>query len=138
MLKKTVIEQIEIKPETGHVLLRLHKRLMDGDAVVSSGNHRVALEPDTDIDACADAVNNHLLQMGEAPVSAYEWEQVKEYAALARTPAIMKAWKKQQEARIAQQKIEAKMREEAAAKAQAQEQARIDTAVKASLKKAKA
>lgn len=135
MIKKTVIEQIEIQPETGHVSVRLHKRLMDGDTVVASGNHRAMLEPDTDIGACADAVNNHLLRMGEAPVAASEWEQVKKYAALARTPAILKVWKKQKEARLAQEKIDAKMREEGAAEAQAQEQARIDAAVKAALKK---
>lgn len=128
-MKKTVIEQIEIKPETGFVFIRMQKRLMDGDRIIGSEYHRTALEPDSDVDVQAKAVNDHLVLLGEEPVPLEEWDAVKACAKIARTPAIMKAWNKQKEARLAEEKIRQKKARDDAAQ--------LDRAVAAAVERSK-
>lgn len=139
-MKKTIIKDLHADLETGIIHILLHKRALDEQGnVIAQGNHRMMIYPDTDIDAMAAAINDHLASgqvpinnevSGKAvPVALAEWEAVRAHAKVAHTPAIMKAWNKQKEARLAEEKIRHKAAKDDAEK--------LDSAVAAALQKAK-
>lgn len=79
LTKVTVVEQLEIK-EDGTIQIRMEKRVMDGENIVSRQYHRTAVERDGDIDSLMDLVNTHLEAMGEERVSAGEITRIKAIA----------------------------------------------------------
>lgn len=81
--RRTVIDQIEIRPQEGTVQLRLAKQILDGDQVISQQWHRTAFDASADVDGQLAVVNAHLEKMGEATVA--EWQSVKDHVALTRT-----------------------------------------------------
>lgn len=103
--RKTVVEQIEVKPETGHLQVRFVKLLIEDGAEIHRGYHRIVLEPDMDLTEAARLVNASLAQLGEAAVEDFHWERVKRHADLARTPEVVEKWTQQKEARLAEEKI---------------------------------
>lgn len=82
LFRRTVIDQIEVRPQEGVVQLRLAKQIVDGDKVIAQEWHRTSFPPDADVDAQMAAVNAHLAQMGEEPVT--DWSTLTRYIELAR------------------------------------------------------
>ena len=78
MLKRTVIDQIEITRD-GTIQLRMAKAVVDDDGtVLSSGWHRTIVPPDGDVDLQMQAVNSHLVMgLGYPAVAAADIERVK-------------------------------------------------------------
>jgi hypothetical protein len=152
-MHKTIIKHLNIDLETGDIHVLLHKRAHDeAGNVVVQGNHRTVIHPGTDIDETAKGLNNHLASgqvpidhasgatAKAAPVDLAEWEAVKQHAALARTPAVMKHWHDQEAARLAQQKIadeitakQAEIAARQAAEAEARRRVEFDAAVAAAI-----
>lgn len=103
-MNKTIIKDLHVDLETGNIQVLLHKRVLDDEGnVIAQGNHRTVIHPDTDIDATAKAINDHLAS-GRVPVNSetgggravpidlHEWEAVRAHAGLVHTPAIKKQW----------------------------------------------
>ena len=80
--KRTKVNQIEIT-ESGVVQVRIALQIIEGGNVVSNKWHRTAISPDGDVDAQMAAVNVHLNQMNEQPVSAEDIAKVKAHFDLA-------------------------------------------------------
>lgn len=65
MQKRTIIDQIEIQPQTGIIGVRMRKQVIDDDGtVLVSDYHRTVIEAGTDPAAQMAAVNVHLGMMG--------------------------------------------------------------------------
>lgn len=65
MQKRTIIDRIEIDPQTGDIGVRLRKQVVDDDGkVLANEPHRVMLEADTDAADAVGRVNVHLGMMG--------------------------------------------------------------------------
>jgi hypothetical protein len=62
MEKRTIIDRIEIEPQTGHVSLRLRKQVIDDDGktVLASDYHRTTIDASADVAAHMAGVNAHL------------------------------------------------------------------------------
>jgi len=146
-VNKTVIKDLHVDLETGDIHVLMHKRVLDDQGnVVVQGNHRVVIHPDTDLDATARVINDHLASgqvpvdhtsgatAKAAPVDLAEWEKVRAHAKLAHTPEVKARWKKQQEARLAEQLIREALARESAAKAQADAETKFQAAVAAAVK----
>lgn len=69
MQTRTIIDRIEIEPQTGTTFVRMLKQIVDGDRVLSSEYHRTTFPPDGDVAAQAAVVNAHLATMGFPSVS---------------------------------------------------------------------
>jgi hypothetical protein len=76
MQTRTIIDRIEIEPQTGNIGVRMRKQVIDetrddpetGDkVVVASEYHRAMLSPDTDPAAMMAAVDAHLGAIGFPP-----------------------------------------------------------------------
>lgn len=65
MQKTTIMDRIEIEPQTGHVGVRFRKEVVDDNGkVLASEYHRVMIDPDADPEALMTAGNDHLGAMG--------------------------------------------------------------------------
>ena len=78
MQTRTLIDKIEIEPETGNIGVRMRKQVI-GDAidaqtgqpvVLANEYHRTMIEAGADPEAQMTAVNAHLIAMGYAAVKA--------------------------------------------------------------------
>jgi hypothetical protein len=87
----TVMDSIE-PDANGNVMFRLRKDVLDDKgAVVSSGFHRSAIGPTTDIADQVAAVNAHLATMGYPPISGEDVAAIEACAVSARTPEAIAA-----------------------------------------------
>ena len=82
--RKTYVDQIEIV-RSGHVQVRMHKAIVDGDTVVSAEYHRTVIEPGQDPDEQLRAVNAHLAIMTPPwpAIPDSEWQRVRDHCAVA-------------------------------------------------------
>src|SRR5215510_11601058 len=70
MQTRTIIDRIEIEPQTGKVGVRIRKQIVaDNGAVLSSDYHRTTIDAGGDPDKQMDAVNVHLATMGYPAVT---------------------------------------------------------------------
>lgn len=76
--KQTTLDQIEIT-RNGTVQIRIALELVEGGAIISQKWHRTSIQHDGDFDAQMAAVNAHLAQMGERPVSHADIEKIKSH-----------------------------------------------------------
>lgn len=88
--KKTVIDQIEVT-RAGHIQIRIGKLIVEDGRELSCQWHRTAVEVGGDVDAQIEAVNAHLIEMGEAPIDAAGIAKVKTMAVAAWTPEVLEA-----------------------------------------------
>ena len=71
MKTQTIIDRIEIEPQTGNVGVRLRKEILaDDGSVLSSDYHRTTIDASTDPAAQMAAVNTHLTALGYPAVTA--------------------------------------------------------------------
>lgn len=96
-MKKTIIEQIEIKSD-GFVLVRLQLIVIDGEEVIASSWHRTSIPPGADVEAQMAAVNSHLAQMNRAPVGDACMARLRAFVSLAQPPEAVTAYKARIEA----------------------------------------
>lgn len=82
IITRSVIDQIEIRPQENVVQLRIAKQIVDGDTVVHSEWHRTMFEPNTDVESHMQAVNDHLAAMGCGRVE--DIQPIRDHVALAR------------------------------------------------------
>jgi len=69
MQTRTIIDRIEIEPQTGNVGVRIRKQIVADDGIIlSSDYHRMMIDAGSDPAAQIAAVNAHLAAMGFAPV----------------------------------------------------------------------
>ena len=65
METRTIIDKIEIEPQTGNVGVRMRKQVLaDNGEVLSDGYHRTMIDAGGDPDTQIAAVNAHLAAMG--------------------------------------------------------------------------
>lgn len=76
LARRTIVDQIEILRD-GTVQVRLAKQVVDGDDVLRSEYHRIAVEPGSDLESCLLAVNAHLTELRETVLDEAEWEWVR-------------------------------------------------------------
>ena len=70
MHTRTILDRIEIEPQTGNITLRLLKQVANDDGtVLASDYHRTSIAPDADADVHLAAVNAHLIKMGYPALS---------------------------------------------------------------------
>lgn len=73
MHKRTIIDKIEIEPQTGNVAVRMKKQLISDDGTIDDlGFHRTMIDAETDPAVQMAAVDAHLATMGLPAVSAAE------------------------------------------------------------------
>lgn len=101
--QKTVIDQIEIKPD-GTVQGRAAKQVLKDGQVLRQEPHRFALEPGGNFQTLVDNVNAHLTQMGEATIAPEEWARVERVVKLEHTPDVVKAHVEKTQAAFAAKK----------------------------------
>jgi hypothetical protein len=71
MQKRTIIDKIEIDPQTGIVAVRMRKQVVDDDgSILSSDYHRTTIDPGIDHAAQMGVVNAHLVAIGFPVVKA--------------------------------------------------------------------
>ena len=71
MHTRTIVDRIEIEPQTGNVGVRLCKQVLsDNGAIISNDYHRTMIDPGTTPAAQITTVNAHLAQMGFPAVNA--------------------------------------------------------------------
>lgn len=91
-MKKTIIEQIEIKPD-GMVQVRLQFLTLDDGEITASAWHRTAIPPGTDVDAQMAFVNAHLAQMKKEPVGEGCMRRLRAHVVVAHTKEAVDAHK---------------------------------------------
>jgi len=70
MHTSTILDRIEIEPQTGNVAVRILKQIADESGqVLASQIHRTSIAPKTDLATHMAAVNAHLAAMGYPPLS---------------------------------------------------------------------
>ena len=74
--KQTVLDQIEIT-RNDTIQIRIGLELVEDGVIVASKWHRTTVEPGGDVDAQLRAVNVHLVQMNELPVSDADIAKIK-------------------------------------------------------------
>jgi hypothetical protein len=78
MHTRTVLDRIEIEPQTGNVSLRMLKRIADDSGkVLASDYHRTSIPSNTDLDIHMAAVNAHLVSMGYPALSEADTQQIR-------------------------------------------------------------
>lgn len=72
MQKRTIIDRIEIEPQTGNVGVRMLKQIVDddGSTILASDYHRAMIDASGDPVSAMTAVNAHLAMMGFPSVKA--------------------------------------------------------------------
>lgn len=90
--RRTIIDQIEIKRDAT-MNVRLAKQVVDGEEVVTSEYHRIAVEPGADLESRLPIVNAHLAEMHAASVDEAEWERVRRIVGLEHTPKTVAAYR---------------------------------------------
>ena len=85
MQTRTILDRIEIEPQTGNVTIRMLKQIADaGGKVLASEYHRTSIGPQTDPSSHMDAVNAHLATMGYPALSDEDVAHIKTIAATRR------------------------------------------------------
>lgn len=84
IVQESVVNQIEIS-EVNDLTVRIELRVVNGSKVISSRWHRASFDKDiaNSVDLQMAEVNKHLIEMGEAPVSAEDIAKIKKFADLA-------------------------------------------------------
>lgn len=115
MEKRTVIDQIEIKPD-GTVQVRVVFEIWDGEVCETRAYHRFILSVGTDIEPQIEIVNQHIAAMGKEPVSARDIRRIARIAGHVWTPKVRAAADAAHTARMADAQLqEADEREQLAA-----------------------
>jgi hypothetical protein len=68
MQTRTIIDKIEIEPQTGNVGVRMKKQIVEGDMVLAEQYHRTTIDSGADPAAQVALVNAHLATMGYPPI----------------------------------------------------------------------
>lgn len=89
--KRTVLSRIDIDPQSGIVMARFVKQIVEDGKVLHEEYHRTSIEPGADTDKQMALVNAHLQTMNSAPVQDYAL--LKAHCALAHTPQVIAAHK---------------------------------------------
>lgn len=84
-MKKTIIEQIEIKRD-GTVQVRFQLQVIDEGEIVASAWHRTSLPPGVNVDKQIEAVNGSLSLIGKAPVEKGCIDWLRPFVQSAHTP----------------------------------------------------
>lgn len=91
--KKTIIEQIEIKPD-GNVQVRLQLLTVEDGEVLVSAWHRTMIPPGVDVDKQMSFVNAHLGLMHKSPVGEECLARLRAHVAVAHTKEAIDAYTK--------------------------------------------
>jgi hypothetical protein len=70
MQTRTIIDKIEIEPQTGNVFVKIQKQIVDGDQILASQPHRTVIGPGVTAAGQMALVNDHLASMGHPAVKA--------------------------------------------------------------------
>ena len=79
MQTRTIIDRVEIEPQTGNIGIRIRKQVINeavidpqtgGAAIVANDYHRTMIAPNADAVAQMAAVNAHLATMGYPAIKA--------------------------------------------------------------------
>lgn len=71
MQTRTIIDKIEIEPQTGNIGVRIRKQILaDNGTVMSSDYHRTMIEAGSNPVKQMDAVNAHLITLGYAAITS--------------------------------------------------------------------
>ena len=74
----TILDRIEIEPQTGNIMLRMLKQIANSDGtVLTSDYHRTSVAADADVDLHLSAVNAHLMKMGYPALSDEDVNRIK-------------------------------------------------------------
>ena len=79
--KRTVVDQIELT-RSGTTQVRIALEIVEDGVVLNHKWHRTSINSDGDVDAQMTAVNEHLAQMNELPVSAEDIARIKAHHTL--------------------------------------------------------
>src|SRR5262245_25682331 len=78
MHARTILDRIEIEPQTGNVSVRMMKQVANDDGtVLASDYHRTSIAADADLDAHMSTVNGHLVKMGYPALSEADTGRIK-------------------------------------------------------------
>ena len=81
MQTRTILDRIEIEPQTGTIAVRMLKQIADESGkVLGSEYHRTSIGPDTDPVVQMAAVNAHLATMGYPALSEEDMTHIKTIA----------------------------------------------------------
>jgi hypothetical protein len=89
--KRTTFSQLSILPD-GVLQLRLDKQIVEDGNVLSSSFHRTVIEPGVDLAAQIALVNEHLQEMGCAPVGLDVVERISKIVAAEHGEDVVKAY----------------------------------------------
>ena len=90
MEKRTIVDQVETT-RNGVIQVRIRKRIVEGDNILRDDFHRTSIPPGADPEKVLEAVNQHLLSMGEAAIPGAEWDRVSRIVAAEHTPQVVAA-----------------------------------------------
>jgi hypothetical protein len=83
MHTRTILDRIEIEPQTGNVAVRILKQIADDSGqVLTSQLHRTSIAPKTDPSMHMAAVNTHLATMGYPALSDADLARISAAAAI--------------------------------------------------------
>lgn len=68
MQTRTIVDKIELEPQSGVVGIRMRKQIVNGEKVMSEQYHRTTVAPGADVDTQMALVNAHLVADGYPPV----------------------------------------------------------------------
>jgi hypothetical protein len=89
--KRTAFSQLTIQPD-GVLQLRFDKQIVEDGNVLSSSFHRTVVEPGGDLEAQIALVNEHLKEMGCAPVGPEVVDRISRIVAAEHGEEVIKAY----------------------------------------------
>ncbi len=91
LTQKTVVDQIEVTRNSS-LQIRIALEVLNGETIANSKWHRTSIPPGGEVAAQMAAVNAHLFQMGEPPVSEADIAKITAHAETAWTPDVIAAY----------------------------------------------
>jgi len=91
LTQQSVVDQIEVTRD-GTLQVRMCLEVLNGATIISSANHRTSIPPGGDIVGQMQAVNNHLVQMGQLAVNTTDIAKITTVASAVWTTAVVAAY----------------------------------------------
>lgn len=97
IVKKTVIDQVEVRRDTGIMQIRFALLLVEDGVEIDSRWHRTSLNPGQSIDAQLDLVDANLAMLGKAPIERAGFlSEIKQIIPIVQTPTKIAAYQEQE------------------------------------------
>jgi hypothetical protein len=97
LTKKTILDQIEIT-RNGTIQLRFAKLVLENEEEISSRWHRTVINPGTSVEEQLAHVNDHLMQMGEEPVTFADVNKIQAVVDIVHVPEFVAKYQAEKEA----------------------------------------